>query len=413
MLGTIRHYTRDHLGTSGTLTTARDRHSRTVMDAVADAVGDLWGRDESRAVAWFDAAHADVIEAYRWLKDRGAVADVLQLAVDSYLFGWSHGRAILRELIIDATTTAESAHATTSRDLLALAYGAAAAAANTAGDGDEAHRLWAIGVDHARHAEEPSLRLCHGVAADLALFAGDTNAAAEHYQLAAAGFRSGGIAAMAAYLDAASGLALTYGGNNAKARPILEQSVAAADHTGCPSARAFARYALAELLAAENPTLAQHRLEEAIELAQSVSATFVAGVAELSLATLHARTGRPRAALAHYPTLIDLWRLAGNWTQQWNTLRTLVFVLADLDDYRATAELMAAIAASGAEPTWGDDAAAWAKVRAKVHAQLEPSMIETAELTAHQLGRGEVLALAEAHVRAAEAHMATMEKPTS
>jgi tetratricopeptide (TPR) repeat protein len=218
---------------------------------------------------------------------------------------------------------------------------------------------------------------------------------------------------MAAYLDAASGLALTYGGNPAEARPILEQSVAAADDTGCPSARAFARYALAELLAAGNPTLAQQRLEEAIELAQSVSATFVAGVAELSLATLHARTGRPRAALAHYPALIDLWRLAGNWTQQWNTLRTLVFVLADLDEYRAAAELMAAIAASGTEPTWGDDAAAWAKVRDKVHAQLEPAIIDTAEATAYQLGRGDVLALAEAHVREAEAHMEPLDVPMS
>lgn len=179
MLNTIRHYAVERLEASRSLPTARARHARVVVDAVTETVRTLWGPNESQSVAWFDAAYADVTEAYGWLKDNGDVTDLLQLAVQSHLFGWSHGRATLRELIGDAIALAEGA-AAVSPDLLALAYGAAAGAATTAGDADGAHRLSALGLGHARHTDGSSARLCHGVVADLALFAGDTSAASEH-----------------------------------------------------------------------------------------------------------------------------------------------------------------------------------------------------------------------------------------
>ena len=402
MLDTIRHYAFDHLDATGALEATRDRHAATVMASLTEAVGGLWGPDESQAVAWFDDVQADIVGAYRWLQARGAADDALDVAVHGFLFGWSHGRATLRELVVGAIAAIEAAETTTaSPELLALACGAAAAAANTAGDSAEAKRLAEQGFAHAGRADDPCARLCHGAAADLALFSGDTNAAAEHYRAAAEGFRSVGVAAMAAYLDAASGLALTYGGRQTEARPLLERSLAAADTTGCPSARAFTRYAIAELVALEDASLARQHLSEAIDLAGSVSAAFVAGIAELSLATLDIRAGEPRAALAHYATLIDRWRLAGNWTQQWNTLRTLVFVFVDLERDRAAAELMAAIECEGAEPTWGNDAIDWAEARASISSRLEPS--EVAEIAATPIHRGDVLAMAESHIADVEA----------
>ena len=402
MLDTIRHYALDHLATTGDIGRVHERHAVTVMASVADAVEGLWGPDESRSVACLDETQADILNAYRWLRDRGAIDDLLRLAVQCYLFGWSHGRSTMRELAGDAIAILETGGTTpTSPELVALAYGAAAAAAVTAGDVATARRLSEKGLEQASEAGEPSARLCYGAVADLALFAGDTNAAADHYRAAAEGFRNVGGDAMAAYLDAASGLALAYGGNAAEAEPIVGRSLAAADVSGCPSARAFARYATAELAAANDTPLARQRLEEAIDLAESVSATFVAGIAELSLATLEARTGDHHSALGRYAKLIDVWRLAGNWTQQWNTLRTLVFVLADLRRYRAAAELMAAIAAAGAAPTWGDDAAGWAKARDLINMHLEPVMIETIEIAAKNAAPSDVLDMVQAHVAVA------------
>jgi predicted ATPase/DNA-binding CsgD family transcriptional regulator len=373
MLDTIRRYALDHLESGGVLGEARDRHAAAIRASVDEAIAAQWGPDEADSVARFDSSHADIVMAYRWLRDRDVHEDCLGLAVQSYLFGWSHGRAVLRELVSDAVATVEASGATdASPDLLALAYGAAASAANTAGNPGEASRLCETGFGYAQRAEAHAARLCHGASADLALFAGDTRAAAAHYQAAADGFRGLGVPAMAAYLDAARGLALGYGGSHDAARAVLEGSVELADRSGCPSARAFARYAMAETVVGTDPSQARALLEDAIDMADSVSATFVAGVAELSLATLHARAGEPGDALTRYPQLIDRWRLAGNWTQQWNTLRTLVFVLVDVKRYRAAAELSAAITAAGAEPTWGDDARKWAATRAAIDANAPP-----------------------------------------
>jgi predicted ATPase/DNA-binding CsgD family transcriptional regulator len=392
MLDTIRQYALDHLDAGGNLIDARDRHAAAVLASVDEAVDAQWGPDEARSVSWFDGSQADIVQAYRWLRDRDAHDDFLRLAVQSYLFGWSHGRSALRELAGDAIATIEATGATNaSSDLVALAYGAAAAAATTAGDADGAARLCAKGFGNAKEGEEHAARLCHGAAADLALFAGDTPEAAAHYQAAADGFRSLALSAMAAYLDAASGLALGYGGSQAQARPVLDEALALADSSGCPSARAFTRYALAETVAGTDAPQARGLLEDAIDLADSVGATFVAGVAELSLANLSARAGELSAAFAHYPGLIDRWRLAGNWTQQWNTLRTLVFVLVDAKRYFSAAKLSAAITAAGAEPTWGDDALNWAAARAAINANIAPDETAFADLTTP----GDVLAMAE------------------
>jgi hypothetical protein len=83
----------------------------------------------------------------------------------------------------------------------------------------------------------------------------------------------------------------------------------------------------------------------------------VAALAQVSLATLHARHGEPAAALRYYRQVITQWRQAGAWTPQWVTVRTLVDLLARLGAWPDAATLYgAAASASSGAPPYGADA---------------------------------------------------------
>jgi hypothetical protein len=83
----------------------------------------------------------------------------------------------------------------------------------------------------------------------------------------------------------------------------------------------------------------------------------VVGLAEVSLATLHARRGDAATALDYYQRVIPQWRQAGAWTPQWVTIRTLIDLLAHVGAYRDAATLYGAVAsATTGAPPYGADA---------------------------------------------------------
>ena len=94
--------------------------------------------------------------------------------------------------------------------------------------------------------------------------------------------------------------------------------------------------------------------ERSLVLAVRVDARFIFGVAGVSAATLHARAGDGDRALDLYAALLDHWRRAGVWTQQWTTLRTLTELLTDRGEARAAAALLGALrATTTAAPAFG------------------------------------------------------------
>jgi hypothetical protein len=288
------------------------------------------------------------------------------------------------------------------RARLALVYGVAADRAVVAGDLVRSRELLDLGFAAAAgDAIEGSDRYCHGAAGDLALFTGATADASEHYRASAAGFRAAGHDALAAWVTAVGALPEVYAGDGSAALSSVSDAVQAADETRCPSAQAFARYALAEASVGHDEPAARQHLNEAVRLADSVGATYVAGLAHLSLATLEARTGNVAAALPHYAALLDMWRRSGNWTQQWNTLRTLVVVLAEVDRYEAAVCLLAGIDAHAQAPRWGEDHERLVAVEQLANRAIGAERFERARLEGSAASSAEVLALAHAAVEAA------------
>jgi len=114
---------------------------------------------------------------------------------------------------------------------------------------------------------------------------------------------------------------------------------------------------MGEITATTNPGQARQHLQRAIELAAPAGSRLVAALAEVSLATLHARHGDPATALTYYQRVIPQWRQAGAWTPQWITIRTLIDLLTRVGAYRDAACLYGAVtSATTGAPPYGADA---------------------------------------------------------
>jgi len=403
LLETLRHYACENLAAAGILEQVRDRHAAAIVELTERAVARLWDADEAQWARTLDDERPDLLAAHRWCLEGGHTTLSFRLAYSSYLYAFPRGRfdvARVAEEVV-AHDLASPAASASDAELRSLAYGAAADRAVTVGDLESAALLVARGLEFAATSPPGADRLCRGAAADLALFAGRADEAVGHYRAAADGFRRAGPTGFAPWLDAATALAMTYGGRLDEARDVASDALAAAEIAGGASVRAFAFYALAEAVAAAEPAAAREHLADGLHLADAVGASWIAGLIHLSLATLAARAGDPAAALPHYRVLLDLWRRAGTWTQQWNALRTLVVVLSDLGRHEDAARLLAGVEANAATSRWGEDDARLRAAEDLLRSALGPARYAEVTDDGARRSGADVVAAAEAAVEAA------------
>jgi hypothetical protein len=126
---------------------------------------------------------------------------------------------------------------------------------------------------------------------DIAIFGGDPERAASLYRKAYDLSVNAGDYLDAAWDAASAAAALAYGNHLTQADRLAGQAQAAAAASGAPSALAVAAWVTGEIAAITDPGPATEHLQRAAELATSVGNRLVAGLAEVSLAGLHARYG--------------------------------------------------------------------------------------------------------------------------
>jgi hypothetical protein len=129
---------------------------------------------------------------------------------------------------------------------------------------------------------------------------------------------------------------------------------------------------LGEILHDVDPARATRHLEDALALARSVHAGFIADITLVSLASLHGRHGDPRRALELFIEVVGNWRRQGAWRQQWVTLRNVAELLDRLGLEAQAAVLLGAIdAAPTAPPVYGAQATRLSELRDRLEVQLE------------------------------------------
>jgi ATP/maltotriose-dependent transcriptional regulator MalT len=157
---------------------------------------------------------------------------------------------------------------------------------------------------------------------------------------------------------ATAALAAVYRGDVATAVELLDRSRSSPAALVQLSRRAFVHYVEGEMAARGGDlNRATEQYATAIDLANSVDATFMRGIATVGLVSAWGRMGRVGEALDGYRWLVDYWRRAGNWPQMWTTFRNLASTFADAGDFASAAfVLSAADHAEDASPV--DDAIA-------------------------------------------------------
>ena len=116
-----------------------------------------------------------------------------------------------------------------------------------------------------------------------------------------------------------------------------------------------------------------------MEIAEASGASFVAGVAGASKASIDARVGDPLAAAEDYRQLITHWRRAGMWSTQWTMLRSIAVLLQRLERPRDAAVLLGAVRSTSAgHRIFGQDEAALIRLADDLRAVLGDTAYEAA-----------------------------------
>ncbi|GAB3261534.1 BTAD domain-containing putative transcriptional regulator [Nocardioides dilutus] len=215
--------------------------------------------------------------------------------------------------------------------------GAGAEAARQAGDYDRAAELATRGLEiagEAGHVSAATAR-CWSALAAVAHYRGDFASATRDWERSARA-----VGATAAGLLASAALAAAYGGDRVRAAELLDEARAHVSLRPNGSNHAFVTYVEGELAATDDPEAAIGLYTAAIEEGRSVGATFVAGVAEVALASLQARVGDPATAAAAYRRLLDAWRTSGHGPQLWTTARNAATLLLTHGHSREAALLL-------------------------------------------------------------------------
>jgi predicted ATPase len=371
LLETLRAFGAERRVADGREDVAAERHARHFVDWVNDADRRLVTPDGDDALGQIDAALPELRTALGWLLDHDepALAGRLVAPLLDYAF--------LR-LRPDVLAWAERVTAADPQDqspLAAVVWAISGYAAWMAGDVEEAGRRG----DHALVVCERAGGAVPSEVADLCgsyqLFQGQLDQAVAWYRrarAAAVGDQAGELLARCNEL-----LALAYAGD-----PTAADFAAGllADIGGARSGyAAYAWYCAGEADLSVDVERALVRFDRALELAEATHASFVAGVAGASRASIVARVGDPQAAAADYRRLINHWQRAGMWSTQWTMLRSVAGLLARLGRHRDAAALAGAVRATrSGHRIFGADEAALDELEGRLRGELGDEVYELA-----------------------------------
>jgi predicted ATPase/DNA-binding SARP family transcriptional activator len=349
MLETLRAYGRERLAERGEAIDACAAHAIYHVEFAEAADVGLRGAEEGAWAQALAGAFDDLRSAHQWsLVHRPELA--MRLSAALFVYGEAGAPSEV------PAWAARAAAGAPQHPLLPVVL-AAAAGTRFSGDLTDA-------AAHARRAvcavaeSDPARRYPLCALADIALFEGRLTDAMQLYITQCDLAEAVGDTYFTAYATANSSLAHTYHGDVRTAVHLAERAKQLGAAIANPTTLAWAEFALAEALLDDQPDRARLALHRAVAHARTARNRFVPGVALISAGSLHTRHGNPTRAAALLGEAIDHWSQAGNWTQQWITIRHVIDLLVRLGVQEPAAILYGALAGSTTATTaYGADAA--------------------------------------------------------
>jgi predicted ATPase/DNA-binding SARP family transcriptional activator len=364
MLDTLRHYGRERLDTLGWAASIQLDHARYHVELAEAAFIGLTGPDPGPWSKTIDRHLDDLRTAHHWsVQYEPDLAMRLAAAMYWYVEAGSSSEVTLwaqRSLAV-----ADPAHPLRPLVLAVAAWGASKRG-DLAGAVELSHRGLAACAD-----QDPVRRYVLFVLGDVALFEGRLDEATRCYGQMAHFAEAAGDTHGYAYAMANAALPLAYRSDEAGAIEAACRARSIAVTAGSPHIIGWADYVFGEALANVDPCGAIAAVDAALATARETRNRFLEGIALVSAASLQARHGDPCAALPLFGQVIDHWHRAGNWTQQWTTLRNVIDLFARLGADEPAAILCGALGASrSAAPLFGADAGRLASTSTALRARL-------------------------------------------
>ena len=365
LLDTLRAFGRDVLAPDEAA--LRERHVAWALQLCDAATAGQRGPDEARWARRIDLHLADLLQAHRWLGERGDLEG--QLALTAVLARHALFRYRLDIARLVERTVLE--HGSAPHPCAPEVLGAAGTIAWQRGRFAEAEELGRQAIAVAELVGDPlAARFGHDVLANVALFRGDAERgrreAERVIELSAAA--DDPVGQLGGYVDLV--LTHSYAGDDAAADAAEAGAGALAAGIQAPLWQGWYAYIQGERRITSDPERAARHLEEAVALAEATDAPFLAGVARHTLVTTAARRLDPSAAVASFLPLVEHWHRTGAWNQLWVAVRGLVEALTRLGSHREAALLLGAHEASARAPAFGTDQVLLDEVRARLAAAL-------------------------------------------
>lgn len=200
------------------------------------------------------------------------------------------------------------------------------------------------------------------VEVDISSYTGDFDGFERRGEEMLAGARAAGDLEAELMALASTSLVRAYSGDVEAAMGALEEMRRLEPGLASASVSAWIDYVEGELHLDRDPKHAEGLLARACETARSSGATFVEGVARLSLASLTARNGQPAAALEVFGRTVRHWLDLGDWIHQWVTLRNLALLLGRMGRHAPSVILLAGVE-TRERPSYGDEATRLERLR--------------------------------------------------
>ena len=340
LLQTVRDHGRDRLRDLGDLDDRSERHARWCVASVTTEGGRLLGPEEGDAHRRLDFLLPELRSSFVWARTHRRT-----LAVELVTGLYDHARVGLRT---EPLRWAE--------DLLGDGDGrepgvlaAAGAHALARADLARARRL----ADEALATDGPHRFAALDVRGDVDLFQGALPSARAYYQRMRHEATDAGNELYEAL--GFTGILLSHAYTDTTEQADLEIDRLRDREFSNPSARAWARYAMGEVILDRDPSDALAHLEAAIAIGQEADSWYVVNMAVVSAMSLRARRGDTAEALVRFGDVIRTLDELGDRAHLVTVLRNLAILFARIDEPSSVATLLGFLDQAG-NPTFGAEA---------------------------------------------------------
>ncbi len=345
LLETLREFGREQLHRAGDTGELQRRHAGRAIEQVEQAQIGLDGPDEPLWAERLENSFDDLRIAHRWALAQGDIDGALRLVVGAREFAF---RRMRYELFSWAEATL-GAPGVEAHPLAPLVLATAGYGRFVRGDLDQAMELAERSLAVEQQLGLPPCGLHWRTMGNVFYYRGQAGRAADICQRMVGAARTSGDDARLVHALYMASVGLASAARTDESRLLADEAVSLARRTENPTSLASALHAQALTLEPLDPDRAASMLEEAVTHGSAVNNRWIVAFARTELVSLAGRRGDLDGALRLAREVIDMWYRAGDWANQWLTLRHVAGVLAQRGDYEDAAVLHAAIRVASAE----------------------------------------------------------------